>query len=273
MNPSAGGPVRLAAAPAPSAPPGYGESGAWRGFWSQVGPPGTSPGDYSDDDLADLPGSTGLTEPMPMISPGLPTAPTAVPSARPRPAQPPTPRPAPAPPPVTPGPAPAPPSAAPPSEPEPPSAAPPSEPEPPSAAPPSEPEPPSAAPPPAPAPPAEAPPESAPARTAGSSRAPTRHGRDRDRSRGNRTRWGAAYPIVLAGTAAGLAYLWRGPENVRGGVLTVAVTLLFAAAARLVLPERRAGLLVSRRRFADVAAFSILGLALLVAGLVLPAQG
>jgi hypothetical protein len=78
---------------------------------------------------------------------------------------------------------------------------------------------------------------------------------------------------VLAGTAAGLAYLWRGPENVRGGVLTVAVTLLLAAAARLVLPERRAGLLASRRRFADVAAFSILGLALLVAGLVLPAQG
>ena len=87
MNPSAGGPVRLAAAPALSAPPGYGESGAWRGFWSQVGPPDTGPGDYSDDDLADLPGSTGLTEPMPMISPGLPTAPTAVPSARPRPAQ------------------------------------------------------------------------------------------------------------------------------------------------------------------------------------------
>ena len=264
MNPSAGGPVRLAAAPAPSVPPGYGESGAWRGFWSQVGPPGTSPGDYSDDDLADLPGSTGLTEPMPMISPGLPTAPTAVPSARPQPAQPPTPRPAPAPRPVTPG-------SAPPWAP--PAADSPSTPAPPSAAPPSAPEPPSAAPPPAPAPPAEAPPESAPARTAGSRRAPTRHGRDRDRSRGNRTRWGAAYPIVLAGTAAGLAYLWRGPENVRGGVLTVAVTLLLAAAARLVLPERRAGLLVSRRRFADVAAFSILGLALLVAGLVLPAQG
>jgi len=245
VNPSAGGSARLAAAPAPSAPPGYGESGAWRGFWSQVGPPDTGPGDYSDDDLADLPGSTGLTEPMPMISPGLPTAPTAVPSARPRPAQPPTPHPAPAPRPATPA----------------------------SAAPPSAPEPPLAAPPPAPVPPAEAAPETAPARTAGSRRAPTRHGRDRDRSRGSRTRWGAAYPIVLAGTAAGLAYLWRGPENVRGGVLTVAVTLLLAAAARLVLPERRAGLLVSRRRFADVAAFSILGLALLVAGLVLPAQG
>jgi outer membrane biosynthesis protein TonB len=263
VNPSAGGPVRLAAALAPSAPPGYGESGAWRGFWSQVGPPDTGPGDYSDDDLADLPGSTGLTEPMPMINPGLPTAPTAVPPARSRPAQPPTPRPAPAPRPVTPASAPpwAPPSADSPSAPAPPSAAPPS------AAPPSAPAPPPAAPPPAPAPPAEA----APASTAGSRRAPTRH--DRDRDRGNRTRWGAAYPIVLAGTAAGLAYLWRGPENVRGGVLVVAVTLLLAAAARLVLPERRAGLLVSRRRFADVAAFSILGLALLVAGLVLPAQG
>ena len=85
----------MAAAPglsAPPAPAGYGASGAWRGFWSQVGPPDTGPGDYSDDDLADLPGSTGLTEPMPMISPGLPTAPTAVPSPCPRPAQPPTPR-------------------------------------------------------------------------------------------------------------------------------------------------------------------------------------
>ena len=264
MNPSAGGPVRLAAAPAPSAPLGYGRSGAWRGFWSQVGPPDTDPGDYSDDDLADLPGSTGLTEPMPMISPGLPTAPTAVPSSLPRPAQPPAPRP------VTPASAPpwSPPPAASPSAPAPPSAQ-----APPSAVPPSAPAPPPAAPPPAAAPPAEATPEPAPARTAGSRRTPTRHGRDPDRSGGSRTRWGAAYPIVLAGTAAGLAYLWRGPENVRGGVLTVAVTLLLAAAARLVLPERRAGLLVSRRRFADVAAFSILGLALLVAGLVLPAQG
>jgi hypothetical protein len=258
VNPGAGVPVGLAAAPAPSVPPGYTESGSWRGFWNQVGPPepGTGTGgDYPDDDL---PSSTGLTEPMPMLSPGLPTAPPAVPAARPRPAPPPTPRPAPPPRPVTP-------ASAPPSsdaQTAPPAAAPP--------APPAAPQP--AAPPPA-APPAtsEAPPEPAPARTAGSRRAQTRHGRDR--SRGSKPRWGAAYPIVLAGTAAGLAYLWRGPQNVRGGVLAVAVTLLLAAAARLVLPERRAGLLVSRRRFADVAAFSILGLALLVAGLVLPAQG
>ena len=257
----------MEAAPGLSAPAGYGASGAWRGFWSQVGPPDTGPGDYPDDDLADLPGSTGLTEPMPMISPGLPAAPTAVPSARPRPAPPPAPRPAP---PPAPRPEPAPPPVTPASAPP---SAPPSAPAPPSAAPPAAPAPPPAAATPAAARPAEASPEPGPARPADSRRAPTRHGRDRDRSRGTRTRWGAAYPIVLTGTAAGLAYLWRGPENVRGGVLAVAVTLLLAAAARLVLPERRAGLLVSRRRFADVAAFSILGLALLVAGLVLPAQG
>jgi hypothetical protein len=247
VNTGAGVPVGLAAAPAPSAPPGYTESGNWRGFWNQVGPPepGTGTGDYSDDDL---PGSTGRTEPMPMISPGLPAAPPAVPAARP---QPPPPRPAPPPRPVTPA------SAPPWAEAQ---TAPPAPPAPPAA--------PQPAPPPAPAS-DEAPPEPAPAGTAGSRRIQNRHGR----GRGSKARWGAAYPIVLAGTAAGLAYLWRGPQYVRGGVLAVAVTLLLAAAARLVLPERRAGLLVSRRRFADVAAFSILGLALLVAGLVLPAQG
>jgi hypothetical protein len=85
-------------------------------------------------------------------------------------------------------------------------------------------------------------------------------------------RWGVPYWIAFFGVIAGLAYLERGPQNVKAGTVTVAVTLLAAAAARLVLPERRAGLLASRRRLADVAAFSILGLALLAAGLVLPAQ-
>ena len=48
--------------------------------------------------------------------------------------------------------------------------------------------------------------------------------------------------------------------------------LLAAAVARLVLPERRAGMLASRRRLPDVAAFTVLGVALLAAGLVFPAQ-
>ena len=87
-----------------------------------------------------------------------------------------------------------------------------------------------------------------------------------------RQRWGAAYLGVLCGVALSLCYLWRGPQNVRGGTLAVAGMLLAAAVARLVLPERRAGMLASRRRLTDVAAFSVLGIALLVAGLVFPAQ-
>jgi Protein of unknown function (DUF3017) len=77
---------------------------------------------------------------------------------------------------------------------------------------------------------------------------------------------------VLCGVAVSLSYLWRGPQNVRGGTLAVAGLLLAAAAARLVLPEERAGMLVSRRRLVDVAAFSVLGAGLLIAGLVFPAQ-
>ncbi len=87
-----------------------------------------------------------------------------------------------------------------------------------------------------------------------------------------RQRLGAAYLIVLCGVALSLSYLWRGPQNVRGGTLAVAGMLLVAAVARLVLPERRAGMLASRRRLVDVAAFTVLGVALLAAGLVFPAQ-
>jgi Protein of unknown function (DUF3017) len=78
--------------------------------------------------------------------------------------------------------------------------------------------------------------------------------------------------MVLCGVALSLSYVWRGPQNVRGGTLAVAGLLLAAAAVRLVLPEERAGMLVSRRRLVDVAAFSVLGVGLLVAGLVFPAQ-
>jgi hypothetical protein len=46
--------------------------------------------------------------------------------------------------------------------------------------------------------------------------------------------------------------------------------LIAAAAARLLLPERRAGMLRSRRRLADVAAFGTLGIGLLVVGVFFP---
>jgi hypothetical protein len=78
------------------------------------------------------------------------------------------------------------------------------------------------------------------------------------------------YLIVLCGVAAGLALIWQGAHYVRPGTLIVAGALFFATAARLTLPEQRAGLLASRRRAIDVTALAILAVGLLVAGLVLP---
>ena len=79
-----------------------------------------------------------------------------------------------------------------------------------------------------------------------------------------------AYVIVLAGLVAGLAYIWQGPHSVRAGTFTLAGALFVAVAARFALPERRAGMLASRRRYIDVTALAILAIGLLVAGLVLP---
>lgn len=78
------------------------------------------------------------------------------------------------------------------------------------------------------------------------------------------------YVIVLAGLAAGLAYIWQGSHYVRTGTFILAGALFVAVAARLALPERRAGMLASRRRYIDVTALAILAIGLLVAGLVLP---
>ncbi len=110
-----------------------------------------------------------------------------------------------------------------------------------------------------------------PVRRAGPPRGGRRH-RAGKAGLAGRQRLGAAYLIVLSGVALSLSYMWRGPQNVRGGTLAVAGMLLAAAVARLVLPDRSAGMLASRRRLADVAAFAVLGVALLVAGLVFPAQ-
>jgi hypothetical protein len=78
------------------------------------------------------------------------------------------------------------------------------------------------------------------------------------------------YVIVVAGVAAGLAYIWQGPHFVRAGTFILAGALFVAVAARLALPERRAGMLASRRRYIDVTALAVLAIGLLVAGLVLP---
>jgi hypothetical protein len=80
------------------------------------------------------------------------------------------------------------------------------------------------------------------------------------------------YAIVVCGLALALLWIRQSGRNVRGGTLAVAGVLLAAALVRLALPERRAGMLVSRRRLADVAVLAAFGVGLLVAGLVLPPQ-
>jgi Protein of unknown function (DUF3017) len=78
------------------------------------------------------------------------------------------------------------------------------------------------------------------------------------------------YAIVLAGVAVGLAWMWLGSRQVKAGMVTVGGALLAAAAARLVLPERGAGLLASRRRLGDVLALACLGAGIMAVALVLP---
>ena len=78
------------------------------------------------------------------------------------------------------------------------------------------------------------------------------------------------YLIVLAGVAAGLFVAWQGSPYAGRGAALVGGSLLAAAAARLVLPPRFAGLLASRGRALDVAAFAVLGTAVLAVAASLP---
>ena len=76
---------------------------------------------------------------------------------------------------------------------------------------------------------------------------------------------------VLIVTVAGVYIAWhRGSAGGGAGGVLAGAALLAGAAARLLLPVRLAGLLVTRKRATDVLALTVLGLALIVAGLVLP---
>jgi hypothetical protein len=78
------------------------------------------------------------------------------------------------------------------------------------------------------------------------------------------------YLIVLAGVAVGLFVAWQGSQYVGRGTGLVGFSLLAAAAARLTLPPRYAGLLASRGKALDVAAFAVLGVAVLAVAAWLP---
>jgi hypothetical protein len=78
------------------------------------------------------------------------------------------------------------------------------------------------------------------------------------------------YLIVLAGAIAGLFIAWQGTRYAGRGAATVGAALLVAAVARLVLPPRYAGLLASRGKAMDVAAFAVFGAAVLAVAASLP---
>ena len=78
------------------------------------------------------------------------------------------------------------------------------------------------------------------------------------------------YLIVLAGAVAGLFIAWRGTRYAGRGAGAVGAALLVAAVARLALPPRYAGLLASRGKAMDVAAFAVFGAAILAVAASLP---
>ena len=93
--------------------------------------------------------------------------------------------------------------------------------------------------------------------------------RPRGRRRGG---WLTALPYlaVLAVAGTGLWWTYLSAQRVRGGTLAIAGALFVAALARLVLPEKWAGMLASRKRFTDVVTLVALAAGLLAAGLLLP---
>ena len=78
------------------------------------------------------------------------------------------------------------------------------------------------------------------------------------------------YLIVLAGAATGMFIAWQGSKYAGLGAALIGASLLVAALARLILPERYAGLLASRRKASDVLGFAVFGAAVLAVAIALP---
>jgi hypothetical protein len=78
------------------------------------------------------------------------------------------------------------------------------------------------------------------------------------------------YLIVLAGVAVGLFVAWQGSKDAGRGAAVVGCSMLAAGLIRLVLPQRYAGPLCSRRKTSDVLAFAVFGAGVLGVALMLP---
>jgi Protein of unknown function (DUF3017) len=81
---------------------------------------------------------------------------------------------------------------------------------------------------------------------------------------------GLFYLAVLAAAAVGLVIVARG--DWRLGVHWISGSLVVAAAARLLLPAREAGMLAVRRRWIDVTLLSVVGVALWILAITIPNQ-
>ena len=79
-----------------------------------------------------------------------------------------------------------------------------------------------------------------------------------------------ANPVVELDGDEMTRIIWQGSQHAGQGAAVVGAALLVAALARLVLPPRYAGLLVTRGKALDVAAFAVLGAAVLGVALSLP---
>ena len=82
------------------------------------------------------------------------------------------------------------------------------------------------------------------------------------------TTGGIVYLLVVAGTLGGLVVVAAGAW--RSGVTTMGVSFGLAFAARLVLPDDRAGMLRIRRRFVDLVAMGMCSAGMLALGLTIP---
>jgi hypothetical protein len=84
------------------------------------------------------------------------------------------------------------------------------------------------------------------------------------------THGGVIYLCVLAASVVGLGVVRAGAW--RTGLSWIGVALLAAAAARLVLSERGAGMLRVRRKWSDVLMLTVAGVGLIVLTVVVPNQ-
>jgi hypothetical protein len=78
------------------------------------------------------------------------------------------------------------------------------------------------------------------------------------------------WPLLLVLAVAAIGLVIAALADFRTGSLVVAIALLLAAALRVVLPQRDAGLLAVRRRSVDVLTLGLLGTALGFLAFVVP---